>query len=161
MAAAVAVLLLALAAAWVARPAAHRSQPASQQAASRIKDQFTTPSIDWNSPVRLHGPVKKHGPLAMLSLLGAGAERTQLVFPKARQGAGIYCLFCCLAAVVQLGIVRPCLPACLLSGVQPPATPSPSMQEWQQQRLAGRRPKPPPLCTVRRARQGWGPTGPV
>lgn len=32
------------------------------------------------------------------------------------------------------------------------------MQEWQQQRLAGRRPKPPPLCTVRRVQQGWGPS---
>ncbi|KAI7843497.1 hypothetical protein COHA_002740 [Chlorella ohadii] len=70
LAAAVAVLLLALAAAWVARPAAQRSQPASQQAASRIRDQPTAPSIDWNSA------------------------------------------------------------------------------EWQQQRLAGRRPKPPPLCTI-------------
>lgn len=72
MAAALAVLLLAMGAAWLMRPAQQRGSKPSASS-----------NIDLDTTVRLRGPVRKHGPLAMLSLLGTGADRSQLVFPKA------------------------------------------------------------------------------
>lgn len=81
------MLLFAVGIGWAAR---NRVPPASQEAAGRAA--VRREDITLDSPVLLHGPVEKQGPLALLSLLHGGrAERSELVFPQARQRCFLAC----------------------------------------------------------------------
>lgn len=81
------MLLLAVVVLWLARCVAHHhAAPAAIETEGQA--QGTRP-ITLDTPVRLHGPVKKHGPLAMLSLLGGGAQRAELLFPPVRGEAWV------------------------------------------------------------------------